>query len=50
MDKIVARGERNNQIQNQYKVALDDLITKQRAYLRNKKIILDKNSTRSKRY
>ena len=48
MNRLVELGEKNNWTQADYKKALDDLTTKQRAELRKGKVILNKNSIRSK--
>ena len=48
MNEIVERGKKNNWTQAEYKKALDDLTAKQRADLRKGKVILNKNSIRSK--
>ena len=48
MDGLVELGEKNNWTQAEYKKALDDLTAKQRADLRKGKVILNKNSIRSK--
>ena len=48
MDRLVELGEKNNWTQAEYKKALDDLTAKQRADLRKGKVILNKNSIRSK--